>query len=80
MKDYPNMSYCMCNNTLAALNQIIDAMDKQGDVEFVKELSMDELRDFNEIAFIARQFAQRAERAVDKVIDCRVAKVLDSDD
>jgi hypothetical protein len=66
----------MCNNTLAALNQILDAMDEQGDVQFVKELSMDELRSFNEIAFIARQFAQRAESAVNQVIDDRVEEVL----
>ena len=61
MTDYPNMSYCMCNNTEAAFNQIMDAMDEQGDVNFVKDLSMDELRSFNEIAFMARRFAQRAE-------------------
>ena len=79
MRDYPNMSYCMCTNTLAAFNQIMDAMDEQGDVEFVKDLSMDELRDFNEIAFIARQFAQRAERAVNQVIDDRVQEVLDKE-
>ena len=79
MRDYPNMSYCMCNNTEAALNQIMDAMDEQGDVEFVKELSMDELRSFNEIAFMARQFAQRAERAVDRVIDDRVEAELDKE-
>jgi hypothetical protein len=54
-------------------------MDEQGDVEFVKELSMDELRSFNEIAFIARQFAQRAERAVDQVIDDRVDEALDKE-
>ena len=79
MRDYPNMSYCMCNNTLAAFNQILDAMDEKGDVEFVKDLNMDELRSFNEIAFIARQFAQRAERAVDQVIDDRVQEVLDKE-
>ena len=79
MRNHPNMSHCMCNNTEAALNQILDAMDEQGDVEFVKGLSMDELRSFNEIAFIARQFAQRAERAVDRVIDDRVNEVLDNE-
>ena len=79
MSNYPNMSYCMCNNTEAAFNQIMDAMDEQGDVKFVKELSMDELRSFNEIAFIARQFAQRAERAVDQVINDRVQEVLDKE-
>jgi hypothetical protein len=67
----------MCTNTLASLNQIIDAMDEEGDVDFVKDLSMDELRDFNELAFVARQFAQRAERAVDQVVDLRVQEVLD---
>ena len=79
MSNYPNMSYCMCNNTEAAFNQIMDAMDEQGDVNFVKELSMDELRSFNEIAFMARQFAQRAERAVDQVINDRVQEVLDKE-
>jgi hypothetical protein len=77
--NYPNMSYCQCSNTLAALEQVLNAMDEQGDVEFVRELSMDELRSFNEIAFIARQFAQRAERAVNQVIDDRVAEVLDKE-
>ena len=79
MSNYPNMSYCMCNNTEAAFNQIMDAMDEQGDVKFVKELSMDELRSFNEIAFMAPQFAQRAERAVDQVINDRVDEVLDKE-
>jgi len=79
MRDYPNMSYCMCNNTEAAFNQIMDAMDEQGDVAFVKDLSMDELRSFNEIAFMARRFAQRAERAVDQVIDERVDEALDKE-
>ena len=79
MSNYPNMSYCMCNNTEVAFNQIMDAMDEQGDIEFVKQLSMDELRSFNEIAFMARQFAQRAERAVDQVIDDRVNEALDKE-
>jgi hypothetical protein len=79
MRDYPNMSYCMCNNTEAAFNQIMDAMDEQGDVNFVKDLSMDELRSFNEIAFMARRFAQRAEGAVNQVIDDRVNEVLEDE-
>jgi hypothetical protein len=69
----------MCNNTEAALAQILDAMDEQGDVEFVKQLSMDELRGFNEIAFIAQQFVRRAERALGEVIDDRVEEVLDNE-
>ena len=26
MSNYPNMSYCMCENTLAALRQVLSAM------------------------------------------------------
>jgi len=79
VRDYPNMSYCMCNNTEAAFNQIMDAMDDEGDVNFVKDLSMDELRSFNELAFMARRFAQRAERAVEQVINDRVDAVLEDE-
>lgn len=76
MKDYPNMSYCMCNNTLAALNQIMDAMDEKGDVNFVRDLSRDELSDLNELVHVAKLFARRAPRAVDELIDERVDEVL----
>jgi hypothetical protein len=79
-RDYPNMSYVMCENTEAALNQIMDAMDEQGDVEFIKELSMDELRSFNEILHIAEQFVGRAERALDRVADDRVNEVIEGDE
>jgi hypothetical protein len=77
--NYPNMSYCMCGNTLAALEQIMDAMDEQGAVEFVKDLNMDELRAFNELMHVANLFSRRAVRAVDQVIDDRVDSVLGVD-
>ena len=77
--NYPNMSYCMVGNTLAALNQIMDAMDEQGAVEFVKDLNMDELRAFNELMHVANLFSRRAVRAVDQVIDDRVDSVLGVD-
>jgi hypothetical protein len=79
MRDYPNMSYCMCNNTEAALNQIMDAMNDEGAVNFIKDLSMDELRSFNELVYIAKQFVRRAERALDEVVDDRVDEVLDNE-
>ena len=78
MSNYPNMSYCMCQNTEAALNQIMNAMDDEGDVEFVKDLSRDELRSFTELFYMAEQFARRAERALDRVADERVEEVLDN--
>jgi len=79
VRDYPNMSYCMCNNTEAALNQIMNAMDDEGAVRFIKDLSMDELRSFNELVYIAKQFVRRAERALGEVIDDRVDEVLDNE-
>jgi hypothetical protein len=30
MSNYPNMSYCMNENTLAALKQVLDAMQEEG--------------------------------------------------
>jgi methyl-accepting chemotaxis protein len=73
MTDYPNMSYCMCNNTLAALNQIMDAME---DVDFVRNLNMDEMRAFNELVHVAKQFAQKGEQAIDAAIDENVETIL----
>jgi hypothetical protein len=69
----------MCQNTESAFNQIMDAMDEQGAVDFVKDLSMDELRSFNELVYIAKQFAKRAERALDQTINDRVDEALDKE-
>lgn len=79
MSDYPNMSYCMCNNTLAALSQIMDAMDQQGDVAFLKDLNRDEMRAFDELMYVAQQFARRAERAQGDLIDANVNELLENE-
>lgn len=79
MKDYPNMSYCMVSNTLAALDQVMAAMDKEGDVKFLKDLSMDEMRSFNELKHVAQQFAKRANRAIDQAIDENVDAILNKE-
>ena len=63
----------MCNNTLAALNQIMDAME---DVDFVESLNPDELRDYNELVHVARQFSNRAERMLFAQIDKNVEQIL----
>jgi hypothetical protein len=50
MSNYPNMSYCMCGNTLAALNQIVNAIQNAGSVaDFEDNLSTEEARWFREI-------------------------------
>ena len=79
MSNYPNMSYCQCSNTLAALDQVLTAMDEQGDVAFLRELNMDELRAFNELKHVAAQFQKRAGRAIDQAIDENVEGILGVD-
>ena len=80
MKDYPNMSHSMVSNTLAALNQVMDAMDEQGDTHFLRDLNMDEMRAFDELMHVARLFARRAERAQDEAIDLNVAEILEGEE
>ena len=79
MRDYPNMSYCMVSNTLSALDQVLTAMDDEGDVQFLRELNPDELRAFNELKYVAAQFSKRAGRAIDQAIDENVDAVLGVD-
>ena len=76
-KDYPNMSYCMCQNTLSALEQIMDEMDEQGATKFLKMLNMDEMRAFDELIHVTRQFSKSAQTAQDKLIGQNVAEILD---
>jgi hypothetical protein len=42
MADYPNMSYCMCGNTLAAMRQIMQAMEEEGSDSFKELFNMSE--------------------------------------
>ena len=74
--NYPNMSYCMCNNTLAAMDQILENMNAEGDVYFLKDLNMDEMRAFDELIYVAKQFVKRAEKAQGQLIDDNVDEVL----
>lgn len=73
MTDYPNMSYCMCNNTLAAMEQVMDAME---DVDFIEDLNPDELRAFNEIVHVARLLARKGQKMLDEQIDRNVERIL----
>ena len=48
MSNYPNMSYCMCENTLLAVRQIVGAMNNEG-LGFMVDMSRDERRAFQEL-------------------------------
>lgn len=55
MSDYPNMSYCMCNNTLLALRQVVTAMVEQGP-DFLREMSVEEQRAYRALFNMCEEF------------------------
>jgi len=48
MSNYPNMSYVMNENTLMALQQVLDAMQEEG-LEFLRDMTREERRAWNEL-------------------------------
>jgi hypothetical protein len=57
---YPNMSYCMCENTLAAMNQIVTAMNEEGP-NFLREMNRDERRAFQALFNMCEDFMTLSE-------------------
>jgi len=57
---YPNMSYCMNENTVAALQQIIDHMDEDPE-NFIKDLNGSELHSFQRLYDLCREFRRTAD-------------------
>lgn len=66
MSNYPNMSYCMCENTTLALRQILDAL-RDGDVDFVREMGREERDAFRALPELCRYVADAAEEMLDLV-------------
>ncbi len=60
MSNYPNMSYCMCNNTLLALKQVVEAMQEEGPM-FLREMSRDERRSFEQLFSMCEDFMSMSE-------------------
>jgi polyphosphate kinase 2 (PPK2 family) len=60
MSNYPNMSYCMCENTLLALRQVMDAMEDEGP-QFLKEMNRTERRAFEELFHACEAFLTMSE-------------------
>jgi hypothetical protein len=57
---FPNMSYCMCENTVQALIQIIDHMDEDPE-NFVRDLNASELRSFQRLHELCGEFRRTAD-------------------
>jgi len=68
MRDYPNMSYCMNQNTLLGLRQILDAMQEDG-VEFLEDMSREERRAFEELFHACEEFVRQSEELVEQEED-----------
>ena len=60
MSNYPNMSYCMNENTLAALKQVLDTMQEEGP-QFLRELNRTERRAFEELFHYCESFLTMSE-------------------
>jgi len=60
MSNYPNMSYCQCENTLLALKQVLDSMESEGPM-FLKEMNRTERRAFEELFGYCESFLTMSE-------------------
>ena len=65
MSNYPNMSYCMNNNTLLALRQVVEAMNEEGPA-FLSEMSREERRAFEELFSTCEDFMSLSEELVEQ--------------
>jgi len=60
MSNYPNMSYCMCENTVLAVRQVLTAMNEEG-LGFMVDMNRDEKRAFKELFALCEDFLIAAE-------------------
>jgi DNA replication initiation complex subunit (GINS family) len=60
MSNYPNMSYCMCENTLLAMKQILGTMQDEGPM-FLREMSREERRAYDALFNMCEEFLSATE-------------------
>lgn len=60
MSNYPNMSYCMCENTLLAMKQIVQTMQDEGPM-FLREMGREERRAFEALFNMCEDFMTMSE-------------------
>ena len=63
---YPNMSYCMRENTLLALQQVLSAMRDEGP-QFLIDMNKQELRAFKELFNACEDFLNATEDLEDEL-------------
>ena len=65
MSNYPNMSYCMFQNTQMAMDQLITFM-QEADQDDMLDMSKDELRAMRELFGYCEQYMKLAEEFDDR--------------
>jgi hypothetical protein len=60
------MSYCMCENTLLALRQVLSAMEYEGP-QFLQEMSREERRAYGELFHACEAFLNASEELEDEL-------------
>ena len=68
MSNYHNMSYCMCENTVLAMRQILNAMNEEG-VGFLVDMNRDERRAFQELFNLCEDFLTASEELEEEFED-----------
>jgi hypothetical protein len=71
MRDYPNMSYCMFENTMAALNQCSGAIEQALRDNEPLELNQYEHRPFNEMYEMCQAIMNLLEQHEEMVQDIK---------
>lgn len=66
MSNHPNMSYCMNENTVLALRQVITAMVEEGP-DFVQGLSRSELAAYRDLFNLCEEFVATAEEFEEEI-------------
>ena len=64
MSNYPNMSYCMCENTVLALRQILNAL-RDGEEDFMRGMGREERDAFRALPELCRYVADAAEEVLE---------------
>ena len=65
MSNYPNMSYCQCENTLLALKQVLSNMESEGPM-FLHDMNREERRAFQELFGYCESFLTMSEELEDE--------------
>ena len=79
MSNYPNMSYCQCENTLSALHQVLTNME-DGGAEFVQRMSREERRAFQELFNACEAFLELSEQIQEELDSAEEAEQVYSDE